>query len=184
MPPAPKTKKKRAKGKRTKAKRTKKKQVKKRPAKARRRSAPKLDPKAVGLAVAEALRPALEKLGPRDDKGIVEALAPVLEKLGPLDEKVLARALSEAIPSSKGSDNSSLAFVSSEQRHTKPLQPYESYVYGFGLTIPVKLEDGDDVEQDATREKLRPKYQTIVKFLVGMMRDVEAEIDANRGVVS
>lgn len=140
--------------------------------------APKLDPEAIGRSVADALAPMVERyaqlLAPDAlSRVISQAVQPLADKVA---DKSFASVATAPAPEQ-------VAFLSSEQRHTKPLAPYESFVYGFGLSVPVKMEPGDAIDRQETREKFRERYQTIVNFLMEMMREVEAEIDAARGVI-
>lgn len=133
--------------------------------------APKLDPEAIGRSVAYALAPMVERYA--------QLLAPdALSRV--ISQKVADKSFASVATAPAPEQ---VAFLSSEQRHTKPLAPYESFVYGFGLSVPVKMEPGDAIDRQETREKFRERYQTIVNFLMEMMREVEAEIDAARGVI-
>lgn len=74
-----------------------------------------------------------------------------------------------------------LAFVSSEQKHTKNLGNFESMSYGCGLTIPVEIEVTDTIESAETRAKLRTKYEVTIKFLTDMLKEMGIEVDIARG---
>lgn len=124
----------------------------------RRVGVPRLDPRQIGQSVADAL---------------AQVIQPLAGKM-----------MDQAVPATTAPAPEPVAYLSSEQRHTKPLANYESYVYGFGLSVPVKMAPGDDIEKEETRDRFREKYQTIVNFLLGIMREVEAEIEAMRGVSS
>jgi hypothetical protein len=124
----------------------------------------------------------LGEIGKAVAQAVGERLEPVLDTVGN-NCKAVSELLVKSVPQAPANGSEPVAYLSSEQRHTKPLQPYESFVYGFGLSIPTKLEPGDAIESEETRKKLREKYQTIVRFLTGMMKEVEAEIDAYRGEV-
>lgn len=68
-----------------------------------------------------------------------------------------------------------------DQRYTKNLGNFETFVYGFSLSIPIPVVPGDDPDNPATRDRLRPKYEAMANFINGMMKEVGQEIDAHRG---
>ena len=77
-----------------------------------------------------------------------------------------------------------LAHVGADQRYTKNIGNYESFVFGFSLNIPVEIDALDNIETPETRSKLRPKYEATMGFLNEMLKEVGKEIDTARGVVT
>lgn len=73
-------------------------------------------------------------------------------------------------------------YVGMDQRSTKSLGNFETFVFGFSLTVPVEYEKGDDISTDATQEKLRKKYEAVSSFISGMMREVEERIDSAQNI--
>lgn len=69
-------------------------------------------------------------------------------------------------------------YVGMDQRSTKSLGNFETFVFGFSLTVPVEYEKGDDISTDATQEKLRKKYEAVSSFISSMMREVEERVDS------
>jgi hypothetical protein len=69
-------------------------------------------------------------------------------------------------------------YVGMDQRSTKSIGNYETFVFGFSLTIPVEYEKGDDISYDETREKLKKKYESVSSFLSSLMREVEERVEA------
>jgi hypothetical protein len=72
-------------------------------------------------------------------------------------------------------------FLACDQRHTKNIGNYESFVLGFGISFPVPSEDGDNIEKQETRDRLRTKYEAASAFLQEMMKEAVSEIDSGLG---
>ena len=77
-----------------------------------------------------------------------------------------------------------LAHVGADQRYTKNIGNYESFVFGFSLNIPVEIDALDNIENPETRAKLRPKYEATMGFLNDMLKEVGKEVDTARGLVT
>lgn len=77
-----------------------------------------------------------------------------------------------------------LAHVGADQRYTKNIGNYESFVFGFSLNIPVEIDNLDNIENPETRAKLRPKYEATMGFLNEMLKEVGKEVDTARGLVT
>lgn len=75
-----------------------------------------------------------------------------------------------------------LAHVGADQRYTKNIGNYESFVFGFSLNIPVEIDATDSIESAETRAKLRPKYEATMGFLNEMLKEVGKEVDSAHGV--
>lgn len=76
-----------------------------------------------------------------------------------------------------------LANLGADQRYTKNIGNYESFVFGFSLNIPVEIAPDANIESPETRAQLRPKYEATMGFLNEMLKEVGNEIDAARGAV-
>lgn len=96
-------------------------------------------------------------------------------------ERALSNVMTQkAAPAGGGNP---VAYVGCDQRYTKNIGNYESFVYGFSVSFPVSLEAGDDIETISTKEKLRPKYEAAANLISDIMEEVGAEIDKARGAV-
>jgi hypothetical protein len=77
-------------------------------------------------------------------------------------------------------DRPLIAHVGADQRYTKNIGNYESFVYGFSLSVPTPVDLTDDIEKPETRDKLRPKYVAVMDFLNGLLQEVGKEVDDAR----
>jgi hypothetical protein len=68
-------------------------------------------------------------------------------------------------------------YIGMDQRSTKSLGGFESFVFGFSLTMPTPLEVGDDLSKPETRDRLRKKYEDVSNFISDLMRSVEGQVD-------
>jgi hypothetical protein len=68
-------------------------------------------------------------------------------------------------------------YVGMDQRSTKSLGNYETFVFGFSLTMPTPFEPGDDISKPETCDRLRKKYEGVSNFISNLMRSVEGQVD-------
>lgn len=68
-------------------------------------------------------------------------------------------------------------YVGMDQRSTKNLGNFETFVFGFSLTMPTPFEPGDDISKPETCERLRKKYEGVSNFISGLMKSVEGQVD-------
>jgi hypothetical protein len=68
-------------------------------------------------------------------------------------------------------------YVGMDQRSTKSLGNYETFVFGFSLTMPTPFEPGDDISKPETCDRLRKKYEGVSNFISALMRSVEGQVD-------
>jgi len=68
-------------------------------------------------------------------------------------------------------------YVGMDQRSTKSLGNYETFVFGFSLTMPTPFEPGDDLSKPETCDRLRKKYEGVSNFISALMRSVEGQVD-------
>ncbi len=140
----------------------------------RRPRQPKIDSIAIGKAIAETITPVLTKT-----TDILDRAVSVSENMVGLIRAQQEEKVSEDAP--KG--NGQYFQVGCNQRYTKNMGNYESFVYGFSLVGPVPVEPGDNIESEETRNRLRPKYEATAYFVKDMMAAVGEEIDAARSSV-
>jgi hypothetical protein len=118
--------------------------------------------KVVAAAVVQGMKNAMEK-AVLNVTSEVETITPIQEPLKP---------------------ESRLAYISSEQKHTKNLGNFESMSYGCGLTIPFEIASSDSIESAETRAKLRLQYEAEIGFLTTMLKEMGVEVDVARGAVA
>jgi hypothetical protein len=68
-------------------------------------------------------------------------------------------------------------YVGMDQRSTKNLGNFETFVFGFSLTMPTPFEPGDDLSKEGTRSRLKKKYEDVSNFISDLMRSVEGQVD-------
>lgn len=76
-----------------------------------------------------------------------------------------------------------IAHLGADQRYTKNIGNFESFVFGFSLNIPVEVDLTDNIESPETRAKLRSKYEASWDFLTELLKEVGIGVDVERGVV-
>ena len=127
------------------------------------------------------------KIVVRKPKTIV---AVIPESIGSVIAEAVARGISalpqpkiELAPAKQAPDKPEvrLAQIGADQRFTKNIGNYETFVFGFSLSIPVPIDAADNIETPETRDKLRPKYLATMGFINEMMKEVGKEIDVERG---